>query len=310
LRDPIPNPGYTLEDDIAFLILPFSSAPTASDNATAAAAAILVTPANKLATDVDGGAVLGATQGAVQFGQVKILADVNDEGALHVENTKQFGIGFSVKGGTSGYGQVNEGGAAGMRNKGGATGLYNDGNVQGVLNYSSNGAAVIGIDAVGTRTAIGIATANLDTQLAAVAKTGADGDTLETLSVQLDAIVPLTAQETRDAMKLAPTAGTPDTDSIDKHLDDILEDTGKTLPGLLAGAGSTAYSNTVTDQDSNPLDGVEVWITSDSGGVSTVASTTTNTLGAFTVYLDPGTYYLWLAKGGYNFGNPTTITVS
>jgi hypothetical protein len=41
-----------------------------------------------------------------------------------------------------------------------------------------------------------------------------------------------------------------------------------------------------------------------------VASTTTNTLGAFTVYLDPGTYYLWLAKGGYNFGNPTTITVS
>lgn len=77
-----------------------------------------------------------------------------------------------------------------------------------------------------------------------------------------------------------------------------------------AGAGSTAYTNTVTDDGSNPLDGVEVWITSDSGGASTVASTTTNTLGAFTVYLDPGTYYLWLAKGGYNFPNPTTITVT
>jgi hypothetical protein len=77
-----------------------------------------------------------------------------------------------------------------------------------------------------------------------------------------------------------------------------------------SGAGSTAYSNTITDDSSNPLDGVEVWITSDSGGASTVASTTTNTLGAFTVYLDPGTYYLWLAKGGYNFPNPTTITVT
>lgn len=77
-----------------------------------------------------------------------------------------------------------------------------------------------------------------------------------------------------------------------------------------SGAGSTAYTNTVTDSTSAPLDGVEVWITSDSGGASTVASTTTDTLGAFTVWLDPGTYYLWLAKGGYNFGNPTTITVS
>lgn len=77
-----------------------------------------------------------------------------------------------------------------------------------------------------------------------------------------------------------------------------------------AGAGSSTYTDTVTDASSNPLDGVEVWITSDSGGASTVASTTTNTLGAFTVYLDPGTYYLWLAKGGYNFPNPTTITVT
>ena len=77
-----------------------------------------------------------------------------------------------------------------------------------------------------------------------------------------------------------------------------------------SGAGSTTYTNTVTDSTSAPLDGVEVWITSDSGGASTVASTTTDTLGAFTVWLDPGTYYLWLAKGGYNFGNPTTITVS
>ena len=113
-----------------------------------------------------------------------------------------------------------------------------------------------------------------------------------------------------DALKLAPTAGDPAAGSVNKHLDDILEDTGTTLPGLLSGAGSTAYTDTVTDDSSNPLDGVEVWITSDSGGASTVASTTTSTLGTFTVYLDPGTYYLWCARGDINFPNPTAITVT
>ena len=107
------------------------------------------------------------------------------------------------------------------------------------------------------------------------------------------------AQDVADALLLAPSAGDPAAGSA-----------MALLTMAAAGGGSTAYSNTITDTGSNPLDGVEVWITSDSGGASTVASTTTDTLGGFTVYLDPGTYYLWLAKGGYNFGNPTTITVS
>lgn len=36
----------------------------------------------------------------------------------------------------------------------------------------------------------------------------------------------LTAQETRDAMKLAPTGGAPAAGSLDDHLDDVLDDTG------------------------------------------------------------------------------------
>ena len=44
----------------------------------------------------------------------------------------------------------------------------------------------------------------------------------------------LTAQEVRDAMKLAPTAGDPAAGSVDKHLDDILEDTSTTLPASIA----------------------------------------------------------------------------
>lgn len=81
-----------------------------------------------------------------------------------------------------------------------------------------------GLDAVGVRTAIGMSSANLDTQLAAVAKTGADGDTLKTLSDQIDGVQAgsgLTAQQTRDAMKLAPTAGAPAAGSIDAELDAI-----------------------------------------------------------------------------------------
>jgi hypothetical protein len=57
--------------------------PTASDNATAAAAAILVTPANKLATDEDGGAVLAA--GAItsaSFASGAITADAIATDAL------------------------------------------------------------------------------------------------------------------------------------------------------------------------------------------------------------------------------------
>lgn len=65
---------------------------------------------------------------------------------------------------------------------------------------------------------------------------GADGDTLKDLSDEIAAIAVgagLTAQEVRDAMKLAPTAGAPAAGSVDEHLDDILEDTGTTLNDLL-----------------------------------------------------------------------------
>ena len=45
-----------------------------------------------------------------------------------------------------------------------------------------------GLDDASLRAAIGMAAANFDTQLAAVAKTGADGDTLKVISDQLDSL--------------------------------------------------------------------------------------------------------------------------
>gem|GEM_PF-1763607 len=138
----------------------------------------------------------------------------------------------------------------------------------------------------------------------------------------------LTAQQTRDAMKLAPTAGDPAAGSIDKHLDDIVGDTnelqadwkdGGRLDELLDDAaavtgetGSGAVATTVICQVSgNPVDGVEVWITTDEAGLSVVAGTlSTDTAGEVEFMLDAGDYYVWRQKSGYNFSNPQTITVT
>ncbi|MCB0251710.1 MAG: hypothetical protein KDI07_24290, partial [Anaerolineae bacterium] len=56
----------------------------------------------------------------------------------------------------------------------------------------------------------------------------------------------LTAQQTRDAMKLAPSAGAAAAGSIDDLLADILEDTGTTLPGLLAAELSSSSDSTTS----------------------------------------------------------------
>jgi len=160
--------------------------------------------------------VLYPTQGAVTFnGQVKILANVANQGALHVVNSNASGAGQWSSGGL--YGVYNLG-DYGQSNLGNVSGLYNAGTTYGQANISS-GSPVSGVDAAGIRTAIGMAVANLDTQLATVAKTGADGDTLETLSDQIDlAALEATAQA-------------------------ILEDTG-TDGVVVAAASKTGYALT------------------------------------------------------------------
>jgi len=77
------------------------------------------------------------------------------------------------------------------------------------------------------------------------------------------------------------------------------------------GEGSTATVVTVVDGSSNPLDGAEVWVTTDLAGTNTVAGTlVTSGSGTVTFYLDAGTYYAWKQLSGYNFTNPETLTVS
>lgn len=109
--------------------------------------------------------------------------------------------------------------------------------------------------------------AELDAGLLALV--GEDGDTLESLSDQLDGI---------------PTTGA-------------------------AGAGAIAHTITV-DDGANPLDGAEVWISTDEAGANVVAGTlSTDALGQVTFLLDAGTYWKHVQLAGYNF-TATAFTVA
>lgn len=78
------------------------------------------------------------------------------------------------------------------------------------------------------------------------------------------------------------------------------------------GSGSISYPVTVTQSDGvTPLEGVQVWITTDLAGTNVIAgSLYTSSMGLATFVLDAGSYYLWRQISGWNFSNPQAITVS
>jgi len=125
-----------------------------------------------------------------------------------------------------------------------------------------------GLDAAGVRAAVGLSTANLDTQLS----------------------------------------------TINSNVDAILVDTSTTIPALInadSGAGAISWTYTLTDSDDGtPIDGAEVWVTTDAAGEDVVASGSTNSFGVVTFMLDAGAYYFWRKCSGYNFNNPDLETVS
>jgi len=94
------------------------------------------------------------------------------------------------------------------------------------------------------------------------------------------------------------------------HANSVVKQIADNAVGSGAGGGSISYTVTVNDASSNPLDGAELWVTTDSAGTNIIASGTTNALGQFTFQLDAGGYYLWVRHSGYNRDNPTAITVS
>ena len=76
------------------------------------------------------------------------------------------------------------------------------------------------------------------------------------------------------------------------------------------GPGAISWSYTVTDSiNSAPIDGVEVWVSTDSAGLNVIASGTTDEYGIVTFMLDSGIIFVWRKRAGYNFTNPQQNTV-
>jgi len=78
------------------------------------------------------------------------------------------------------------------------------------------------------------------------------------------------------------------------------------------GSGSSTYVVTIRQPDGlTAIEGCAVWISTDSAGATVVAGTLyTSAAGVATFTVDPGAYYLWRQLGGWNFSNPTAITVT
>lgn len=112
-----------------------------------------------------------------------------------------------------------------------------------------------------------------------------------------------TADEIADAVWDEPLSG---------HLTSGSTGAKLNAAGGAGGAGSVAYTYTVYEDDgTTPLEGCEVYVTTDSAGTNVVAGTlTTDAFGIVQFQLDPGTYYFWRKSTRFNFNNPDTEVVS
>lgn len=146
---------------------------------------------------------------------------------------------------------------------------------------------------------------------------------------------PLTAQQVRDAMGLDHSTGITASASIDAKLTAIPtaitstetnirgadNDTLKTISDQIdaipgATAGAIEVTDILIDDGTNPVEGAEVWITTDGAGNNIIWYGTTNASGQpkdaadNNPWLDTGTYYIWVQHGNHSFTNPTSKTVS
>lgn len=81
------------------------------------------------------------------------------------------------------------------------------------------------------------------------------------------------------------------------------------------GTGSQTYTDVILEpvpDGAEPIEGAQVWVTSDQAGLTLVAGPQlTDCNGSFTFELNPGGYWLWVKSDSYTFAtNPTAITVS
>ena len=79
----------------------------------------------------------------------------------------------------------------------------------------------------------------------------------------------------------------------------------------IKGPGGISYPVTVSDTSNNPIQGAQVWLTSDPEGDNVVAGTLlTDSSGTAIFEVPAGTYFLWRMHSRYTIPNPKTVTVS
>ena len=96
------------------------------------------------------------------------------------------------------------------------------------------------------------------------------------------------------------------TDETLKAIKDVIDTIGGEV-----GPGALSCTWTQKDDEENPMDNVQIWISTDEAGNNVIAGTLiTDANGEVTFMLDEGTYYVWRERAGYNFINPQTWSVS
>lgn len=93
---------------------------------------------------------------------------------------------------------------------------------------------------------------------------------------------------------------------------DTLEDIRDAIAGVGGAIGPGSIEHTITVlSEGDPVDGAQVWVSTDEDGVNVIAGAlTTDAFGEAVFMLDAGDYYQWAQKTGVNFTNPTSFTVS
>jgi len=158
-----------------------------------------------------------------------------------------------------------------------------------------------------------------------LARTGADGDTLETLSDQLDtaqADLDNPAQYKADVSSLATAASVAALPTAAGISDAVWDEASAahvaagSMGAALAAAGGTGagaieWEYTLTSSvDGSPIADADIWVSTDAAGSNIIASGQTDAYGKVTFYLDAGTVYVWRQKSGWDFTNPDTETVA
>jgi hypothetical protein len=290
--------------------------------------------------------ILGANATGASFaGQVKITANVAAEGALDIVNANATGIGtrnsaqaigqYNLGTGAGSAGQTNDGvaqgqhndGATGQQNDGGAVGQYNFGTTYGAQNTGASGSVNVGtagdgIYASGTDYGIQAAgvTGDIDpdfsglltgVNVTSIANNAITAASINTGAIDADALATDAADEIADHVWDEALAG---------HLG--VGSTGAALNAVGGGAtvfptGAINFTYTVTDVSTGlPLEGVEVWISTDNPAVNIVWKGDTDAFGVARDVLgnlpalDVGVYFFWRQLAGYTFSDPDTETVS